>query len=332
MNRALGGYARTFNQHYHRQGHLFQNRFKSILVEEEPYLLELVRYIHLNPLRAGLVANLAALDRYPWTGHSRLMGTVENDWQDVDAVLGLFGGRVAVARRAYRRFVQSGVAHGARPDLSGGGLRRSRHGCEVVDTLVRGRERWVFDERVPGSSDFVRQLQSQELARERGAAPRRPTPETLARVLSAVARHTGLSVAELCSGSKRHDVTPCPRFAEFPGAARGRPQRRRRGARGARHRARRQPRARPRGPRCGRPSSFPGPDRLTDAVRLPHVRVFPRHFEPGPNCLHVPPGGISPCVVSNSPCLPWESGRRTYAWCSWRSEWRQRCLCRLKST
>ena len=66
-----------------------------------------------------------------------------------------------------------------------------------------------------GSSDFVRQLQSQERARERGAAPRRPTPETLARVLSAVARHTSLSVAALCSGSKRHDVTRARALLSF---------------------------------------------------------------------------------------------------------------------
>jgi len=68
MRRLLTGYAVAFNHRHQRHGHLFQNRYKSILVEEEPYLLELSRYIHLNPLRAKVVRDLQALDRYPWTG------------------------------------------------------------------------------------------------------------------------------------------------------------------------------------------------------------------------------------------------------------------------
>jgi REP element-mobilizing transposase RayT len=70
MQSLLGGYAGAFNRRHRRSGHLFQNRFKSVLVEEDAYLLELVRYIHLNPVRAGLVAAGGALDRYPWTGHA----------------------------------------------------------------------------------------------------------------------------------------------------------------------------------------------------------------------------------------------------------------------
>jgi hypothetical protein len=69
IRRLLTGYAVTFNHRHGRIGQLFQNRYKSILFEEEPYLLELVRYIHLNPVRAGLVADLAALGRYPYAGH-----------------------------------------------------------------------------------------------------------------------------------------------------------------------------------------------------------------------------------------------------------------------
>jgi len=61
---------------------LFQNHYKSIICEEDPYFKELVRYIHLNPLRANMVENLAKLDRYRYCGHSVLMGKVKNDWQD----------------------------------------------------------------------------------------------------------------------------------------------------------------------------------------------------------------------------------------------------------
>jgi hypothetical protein len=97
------------------------NRYNSILVEEEPYFLELVPYIHLNPLRVGLVETLAALDRYPWTGHSVLMGWVGRPWQTVAHVLGQYGDRVGEARRRYRAFVANGIVQGRRPELQGAG-------------------------------------------------------------------------------------------------------------------------------------------------------------------------------------------------------------------
>ena len=65
MRRLLTGYAVTFNRRHRRHGQLFQNRYKSILCQEDLYLLELVRYIHLNPLRAGIVKQLKELDKYP---------------------------------------------------------------------------------------------------------------------------------------------------------------------------------------------------------------------------------------------------------------------------
>jgi REP element-mobilizing transposase RayT len=74
VQRWLGPYASTFNRVHHRCGHLLQNRFKDILVEEDPYLLELVRYIHLNPVRSRLPVTIETLDTYPWTGHAVLLG------------------------------------------------------------------------------------------------------------------------------------------------------------------------------------------------------------------------------------------------------------------
>jgi len=78
MRRLMTGYAVTFNKRHERSGHLFQNRYKSVICEEDPYLLELIRYIHLNPLRAKLVEDLKALDKYPWTGHSAILGRRKN--------------------------------------------------------------------------------------------------------------------------------------------------------------------------------------------------------------------------------------------------------------
>ena len=68
MRRVLTGYAVSFNQRHRRVGHLFQNRFKSILVEEEAYFHQLVHYIHLNPPRVRLVRDVAELDSWSWSG------------------------------------------------------------------------------------------------------------------------------------------------------------------------------------------------------------------------------------------------------------------------
>jgi putative transposase len=73
MRRLLTGYVVSFNRRHGRAGHLFQNRYKSVVVEEERYFLALVRYIHRNPLRAGLVASVDELAAYPWSGHAALV-------------------------------------------------------------------------------------------------------------------------------------------------------------------------------------------------------------------------------------------------------------------
>ena len=78
MRRLMTGYAVTFNIRHRRSGHLFQNRYKSVICEEDAYLLELIRYIHLNPLRAGLVNDLKELDKYPWSGHSAILSRRKN--------------------------------------------------------------------------------------------------------------------------------------------------------------------------------------------------------------------------------------------------------------
>lgn len=82
MHKLLTGHAGYFNTRYARTGHLFQNRFLSILVQNEPYALKLISYIHLNPFRAGLVNNLEELDEYPWTSHYGLFEPCAYPWQD----------------------------------------------------------------------------------------------------------------------------------------------------------------------------------------------------------------------------------------------------------
>jgi len=85
---------------------LFQNRYKSIICEEDPYLLELVRYIHLNPLRAKLEKTMGELEYYPWSGHVAIMGSQKMEGQAIEAVLSLFGKKASTTRGKYQVFVE----------------------------------------------------------------------------------------------------------------------------------------------------------------------------------------------------------------------------------
>jgi REP element-mobilizing transposase RayT len=158
MRRLLTGYAVSYNRRHRRHGQLFQNRYKSILCQEDTYLLELVRYIHLNALRAKIVKNLKELDKYPYSGHSALVGKVPRDFQDTEYVLKLFGKKVSAARKGYRAYLAKGVEQGRRPDLVGGGLIRSSGGWSVVKAMRRAQLRMKGDERILGDGEFAQSV------------------------------------------------------------------------------------------------------------------------------------------------------------------------------
>lgn len=161
MRRLLTGYAVYFNRRHRRSGQLFQNRYKSILCQEDIYLKELVRYIHLNPIRTGLVKSLEELDKYPYCGHSVLMGREKREWQDMDYVLGYFGKQRYRARKDYYSFVAEGIKQGRRDDLTGGGLIRSVGGwAEIKESQLNGVH-IKSDERILGKSDFVEMVLSE---------------------------------------------------------------------------------------------------------------------------------------------------------------------------
>jgi len=202
MRALLTGYAGAFNRRHHRVGHLSQNRYKSIVVEEEPYLLELIRYLHLNPLRAKVVSDLRTLDRYPWTGHSALCGTVPRPWQATAPILAQFGATRRRALHAYRTFVAEAVLQGRRPELQGGGLIRSLGGWQAVAALRHGREAYQGDERILGSAEFVEDVQ-----RSAGEASPRPRGLALTPLVARVCRHVGITPAALGGGGRRPAVS-----------------------------------------------------------------------------------------------------------------------------
>ena len=207
MRRLLTGYSIRFNRRHRRSGHLFQNRYKSIVCEQEPYLLELVRYIHLNPLRATIVKDLGGLDRFLWSGHSVLMGNRETPWQEKDYVLGLFGRKRSQAIRAYRKFVEGGIAQGRHPELIGGGLIRSMGGWSRVLSLRKTGEKAENDARVLGGSDFVASilLEAEKTVKRQIRNPR--DKKGIEAIIKKNCKDGRISEKELKAGGKRREVT-----------------------------------------------------------------------------------------------------------------------------
>jgi len=240
MRRLMTGYAVTFNKRHKRSGHLFQNRYKSVVCEEDPYLLELIRYIHLNPLRASVVKDLMELDKYPWCGHSAILGKRKNPLipnyaishqpsaisssdkglkslseATIEDVLLHFGDTIKVARRRYRRFVSNGIdqarpprlrprdaGRGTRPELQGGGLVRSAGGNKAGLLGRKKGEREKGDERILGSGDFVEII----LGNSSDTEPRRETKISLELLGRKVAFHFKLKEDDLRSPVKRKSI------------------------------------------------------------------------------------------------------------------------------
>ncbi len=178
-----GVYTQAFNRRHRRVGHLFQGRFKAIVVEKEAHLLALCRYVVLNPVRVGLVAHPR---RYAWSSYRPTAGeaTVPS-WLTVAWTLDQFGSRARAAQQAYREFVQEGLTGGEVPWRG------------VVGQVYLGSE--AFIRRV---QRYSTRLGDPEIPR----GQRAPVWLSGEAVLQRVARFYGLRVADL--------VRPSPRPSE----------------------------------------------------------------------------------------------------------------------
>jgi REP element-mobilizing transposase RayT len=165
-------YTRWINRERGQVGHLFQGRYKAVLVDADAYLLELVRYIHLNPVRAGLVADPVG---YPWSGHRAYLGMEAIPWLHTEWVLGQFAKRLATSRKRYAAFVAAGMAEGHRPEFHGGD----------------------DDGRVLGEETFLAQVLE---------APLVPHPPDLATILEYVCTRYETNVDALGKPSRTHHL------------------------------------------------------------------------------------------------------------------------------
>ncbi|WAC08357.1 MAG: transposase [Thermodesulfobacteriota bacterium] len=207
MRKLLTGYAIRFNRKHQRNGHLFQNRYKSIVCEEDPYLLELVRYIHLNPIRALVVKSMQELDYYPWNGHSIVMSKQTNDWQEREYVLSLFGKEKRKAIRAYRKFIEEGEGQGKRPELIGGGLIRSLGGWSQVLTLRGTGGKTVHDGRVLGGGDFVGEILSEADARLKRQLLNKDREQVINKTIKESCAKGKIRESEVRNGGQRREAS-----------------------------------------------------------------------------------------------------------------------------
>jgi putative transposase len=151
-------YTRWVNWRQNRSGHLFQGRYRAVLVNADAYLLALTRYIHLNPVRAGIAKTP---EKYVWSGHRAYLGLKTIPWLSTDWVLSHFSKKVPLAREAYRRFVHDGM------------------GEAHQEQYHRGSG---IDGRILGDDDFVERVSG-----EKPMKPRRKT--TLDRIMLEVCRY-----------------------------------------------------------------------------------------------------------------------------------------------
>jgi putative transposase len=207
MRKQLTWYAQYYNRRHKRSGHLFENRYKSVLCDEDNYLLALIRYIHLNPLRAGIVKTIEELDRYPWSGHSAVTGKRECAWMDVDYVLTQFGDTKRKARNEYRGFEEEGVGMGRQPVLTGGGLIRSKGGWSQVVSARRSNRKEEYDERILGSGDFINTILKEAEEKTLLQLKLRRAGKTLSKILDQECDKSQISPKELKGGSRRREVS-----------------------------------------------------------------------------------------------------------------------------
>lgn len=206
MRRLLTGYAITFNLRHARHGHLFQNRYKSIVCDEDTYFQELVRYIHLNPLRAGIVKNMSSLDTYPWCGHSTIMRKKKNDWHKIDYVLSWFGEKRSIAIKNYRKYMAEGIKDGRRDDLVGGGLLRTLGGWSQVVSSRKSNGKILCDDRILGKDEFVERVIGEAENKIKAQIKTNEQKIAVHKMILEVCKEENINIKELKGGSRRGNL------------------------------------------------------------------------------------------------------------------------------
>jgi hypothetical protein len=212
MQRMLTSFGTSFNRFQGHRGHVFMSRYKSILVERDTYYGNLVRYIHLNPLKAGIVSDPEQLERYEWTGHSAITGVHPRSWQDTDAVAGFFG---ADGGDGFRRYIESVRNYAGMIDedalLDNGNLLLGKRGLINGEHCRTDQRRYSFAGPVLGTRAFAESVASELRGRMRQSRDRSGSHPLVERAIMLTALHFGVTVRYVLGGSRRSSATSARR-------------------------------------------------------------------------------------------------------------------------
>jgi putative transposase len=193
MRKLNSTYARYYNKKYNRRGYLFQDRYKSIVTQDQRYVEEIIRYIHLNPVRAGICGSIAELEAYPWCGHRVVMGRSSLDGQSIEDVLRRFGKTTQEGRQVYRRYLHEGLAQ--------------KHDTGEIVDAIRSNSMDREDMVNPGSwvignPDFVKKVLAEDKQRKMRLARYCVEQVTLENIAQKVAKVMGVSDAQMRQRSR----------------------------------------------------------------------------------------------------------------------------------
>jgi REP-associated tyrosine transposase len=187
MQTLLYRYTRYFNNRHRKVGHLFQGRYRAILCDKDSYLLELVRYLHLNPVRAGLAKHVT---QYPWSSHAVFLKGRDESGVAVEEVLSYLSKRRTEAVRKYTEFVSEGGGQGHRDDFYE-----------------------VKEQRYLGDDEFIERVEKEREKLEDTSTVRLTIDEAVKDTL----RHFGANIKETLDKKRGHEASRLRALAAYVG-------------------------------------------------------------------------------------------------------------------
>jgi len=207
MHRLLTGFAVSYNLRNERKGYVFQGRFKSILVQEEMYFLNLMKYIHLNPLKAGLVSELHNLQEYRWCGHGSILGVRKYLWHNRLYALSKFGASISDSISRYMKYVSEEIGNKTMDELRLGTYILGKQGiCDLAQESYGDDRRGCC--RVLGNKEFaVSSMNRLKQMGNRIVRDREETHKEIAELFIWVTKNMGFSTQMILGNTRNPELS-----------------------------------------------------------------------------------------------------------------------------
>ncbi|MGD9202785.1 MAG: transposase [Chitinispirillia bacterium] len=197
MRKLNSTYAMYYRKKYRKTGYVFQDRYKSIVTQDQGYIEQLVRYIHLNPFRAGICKNMKELDTYPWCGHSVLLGNHKNTFQNTKDILLRYSKTTSNAVNKYYDYVLTGIKNGEDTDLLKD-IRQSNKGKSDKNEY----RCWVI-----GDREFVKRAIENDTSRRINLIEYQKKGITIETVAKDVSHQMGIEYRKIFHRSRSNEIS-----------------------------------------------------------------------------------------------------------------------------